>query len=122
MTPIKLTYKALNGLIFLRDSNDRITPDIDGLGGHWANGQCLAASCLPDSEGPTSIVIAQAAEAPKTEHLLFDGIVEFPSGFAVIDTVLDDVICEFPVAPGRHRVRLWTDGHKCTEILVFGLD
>lgn len=122
MTPIKLKYWARNGLIFFRDRDDRITPEIDGLGDHWANRQCLAAGCAPDSEGPTSIIIADSADAPKTDYLRFDGEIEFPSGFVQIDTVLDDVICEFPVQPGPHRVRLWTDGHPATEILVFGLD
>ncbi|MBK8456000.1 MAG: hypothetical protein IPL47_01875 [Phyllobacteriaceae bacterium] len=122
MTPIRLNYHARNGLIFFRDERMTATPEIWNPDGVWRNETCLAAGCLPDSEGPTMIVVADAAEAPKTNHLLFDGEIDFPSGFAVIDTVLDDVICEFPVAPGRHRVRLWTDGHKCTEILVFGLD
>ena len=122
MTPLKLKHHALYSLIFLADSIDKPTPAIDGEGHTWSNRTCLAASCLPDCDGPTTIVVADAADAPRTEHQVFDGDIEFPSGFAVIDTIMDGVICEFPVTPGPHRVRLWTDGHRGTEILVFGLD
>lgn len=123
MTPIKLSHRALYSLIFLRDSQNDWTPEIEpGDARVWSNRTCLAASCLPDCDGPTTIVVADAADAPRTKHQVFDGDIEFPSGFAVIDTIMDGVICEFPVTPGPHRVRLWTDGHPGTEILVFGLD
>lgn len=122
MTPIKLKHHALYSLIFLCDSVNKPTPAIDGIGRTWQNRTCLAAGCLPDCDGPTTIIVADTDDAPKTDHLVYDGTVEFPSGFAVIDTIMDGVICEFPVQPGAHRVRLWTDGHPATEVLVFGLD
>lgn len=123
MTPIKLVHRALNSLIFLRDAVENRIPPIDASQARfWSIETCLAASCVPDCDGPTTIVVADADEAPRTQHMVFDGTIEFPSGFAAVDTVADGVLAEFPVAAGTHRVRLWTDGHKGTEVLIFGID
>lgn len=122
MTPFKLQHYALYSLVFPCDSIDKPTPKTDGIGHWWLNRTCLAASCIPDCDGPTTIVVANASEAPKTDHLVFDGTVEFPSGFAAIDTIKDGVILEFPIVPGAHRIRLWTYGHPATDIHVFGID
>lgn len=122
MTPVKLTYFALNGIVAFRDAASTNIPEVTRDGVVWKNKTCLVAACQPDSEGSTAIVISDGQEAPQTNDMAFDGNLYFPSGFAVIDTVHDDVIAEFPLHPGLHRVRLWTDGHKDSELLIFGID
>lgn len=117
-----ITIPVLNSLIFIRDSKLEDLPEIDGLAAYWATKSCVAVSCLPDSEGETTITIGTGLEVGQKKSPLFDRKIETPSHAILVETVLANPILSAKVLGSQTRLRIWTNGHRATDSIIITLD
>lgn len=110
-----------NGLIFIHDGGEWTAPDVDGIGTFWRSDTCVVVSCLPHSEGATSIEVGESDEVRHSPHKIFDDWLDTPSGKIRIEGVEIDEITSFAVPAARTRLIIWTDGHKCSEFVSIGV-
>jgi hypothetical protein len=116
-----ISIPILNSLIFIRDSKLEDIPAIDGLSASWATASCVAISCLPDSEGRTVIAIADKMDRFPADHPLVDRPIDTPSRTVVVETVLADAVLSTNVPTSETRLRVWTNGHKATDVVTIAL-
>lgn len=117
-----ISVPILNSLIFIRDSKLENLPEIDGLTAYWATESCVAVSCLPDSEGNTTITIGSGAEVGQTKSPLLDQKIETPSHMILVETVVANALFSAKVPSPRTRLRIWTNGHRATDSVIIALD
>lgn len=117
-----ITAPILNSLLFVRDSKLEDLPDINGLGAFWATRSCIAVSCLPDSDGSTTITIGCGSEVGRPHAPLVDMKIQTPSRTVIVENVVGERILETGVPAEDTRVRVWTNGHRATDIVAIGLD
>jgi hypothetical protein len=117
-----ISVPVLNSLIFIRDSKLEDLPEIDGLTAYWATKSCVAVSCLPDSEGKTTITIGTGLEIEQKKVPLFDRKIETPSRTIHVETVLANTILTAKVSGPQTRLRIWTNGHRATDSVIVALD
>jgi hypothetical protein len=118
-----ISVPVLNSLIFIRDSKLEDLPEIDGLADfYWATRSCVAVSCLPDSEGKTTITIGTGLEIGQKKVPLFDRKIETPSRTIHVETVLANTILTAKVSGPQTRLRIWTNGHRATDSVIVALD
>jgi hypothetical protein len=122
MTPRSTSLKVLNSLLYIRDAQEEDLPDIDGRGAFWFTPSCVAVSCLPDCDGPTTITVGAMSEVAVGKKLLFDGRLETPSHRIIVETVLGNTVLEQNVPTAMTRVRIWTNGYRDTDKVEIGLD
>src|SRR4051812_5091617 len=113
---------VLNSLIYVRDSELEDLPEINGLTAYWATKSCVAVSCLPDSEGNTTITIGTGPEVAQNRSPLFDRKIETPSHTVLVETVLANTILCATVPRPETRLRIWTNGHRATDSVIVALD
>ncbi|HEY4140675.1 MAG TPA: hypothetical protein VGM57_04635 [Pseudolabrys sp.] len=121
MTPLSTNVKVLNSLLYIKDARQVDLPDIDGRGAYWFTPSCVAVSCLPDCDGPTTVAIGAASEMLASGKLIFDSQLETPSRRIVVETVLAKKILEQAVLDDATRVRIWTNGFRDTDKVTIGL-
>jgi hypothetical protein len=117
-----ISVPVLNSLVFIRDAESHNFPDIDGLSSYWATESCVAVSCLPDSEGETTISLASGSEVTRQSTALFDGEINTPSYGIVVDTVLGGKLFSASGLTAKTRLRIWTNGHRATDTIAIALD
>lgn len=117
-----INIPALNSLIFIRDAKLEDVPEIDGQAAYWASESCVAVTCLPDSEGETAIILGSGAEVGRRDTPLLDRVIASPSRVVLVETVLANKILSSDVQSARTRLRIWTNGHRATNILIIALD
>jgi hypothetical protein len=121
MTPLSTNLRVLNSLLYVRDARKVDLPDIDGKGASWFTSSCVAVSCLPDCDGPTTIAIGAASELEVSGKPLFDKALKTPSRKIIVETVLDEIVLEQAVSGDITRVRIWTNGFRDTDRVIIGL-
>ena len=121
MTPSSASVKVLNSLLYIKDARKPDLPAVNGRGAYWSIPSCVAVSCLPDCDGPTTITIAASPQVRVGEKLLFDSLLETPSRRIVVETVLGKAILEQDVPSDTTRVRIWTNGSRDTDQVLVGL-
>lgn len=123
MNTIAAHVAVLNSLLFIKDADTKALPKIDGRGSCWSTPSCVAVSCMPDCDGETEVIIGNSSEIlKKTEKLLFDGVLETPTGCVTVQTVLGEKILEQTVTTIRTRLQIWTDGFRDTAKVIIGLE
>lgn len=121
MMPSSTNAKVLNSLLYIKDASKTDLPAIDGTGAYWSVPSCVAVSCLPDCDGPTTITIGAVSEVQVSGKLLFDSRLETPSRRIIVETVLGKTILEQSVQNDMTRVRIWTNGFRDTDKVTIGL-
>lgn len=121
MTVLSVEWPVLNSLVFVHDASNEDIPEIDGIGGLWTTPTCVAVGCLPDCDGDTKIVLGPAKEAGTHKHLLFDGTVETPTRKLRVDTVLAETLLETDVLDTKTHLKIWTNGHRASDIAIIGI-
>lgn len=116
-----INWHALNCLIFISDPKSKDTPEIDGIGGLWTTSECVAVGCLPDSDGPTKITLGPVKEVGTHNKLLFDGAVKTPSRKLSVGSVLAETIIETDVPNTVTHLKIWTNGHPASDIVIIGV-
>ncbi|MBS4084113.1 MAG: hypothetical protein KGZ73_11225 [Rhizobiales bacterium] len=81
----------------------------------------LNISCLPDSEGDTSVVAGSVTEIKPDVSLVFDGVIKTPSKKLLVETILRTPIFEIDVDSALTKLSVWTDGHPGTGRIVIGI-
>ncbi|HYK23139.1 MAG TPA: hypothetical protein VEU75_00585, partial [Candidatus Acidoferrum sp.] len=115
--------RALNSLLFIKDTRTKDLPMIDGYGSIWTTSSCVAVSCLPDCDGSTEVVIGNPSDLQNTAgKLLFDAVLETPNKCVSVETVLAEKILEKDVPNATTHVRIWTDGFRDTSKVVISLE
>lgn len=120
--PITLARRVLNSLLFIGDQDAWEIPVIDGDASMWSTKSCIAISCQPDSEGPTTITVGRMQDVASPDGPLFDGHVETPNGKIGLFGVPGDRLLEMNVPTTRTHIRIWTDGWRDTETVVIGFE
>ncbi len=114
--------RVLNSLLYIKDARARDLPIIDGRGSFWSTASCVAVSCMPDCDGPTEVTIEYPLQSKNiVGELLFDAILDTPSGSIIVETVLAEKVLEQNVLGATTRVRIWTDGFRDTNKIKIGL-
>jgi hypothetical protein len=121
MTLQSVRLAVLNSLLFVADAQSDSLPEIDGIGAVWSTPSCVAVSCQPDCDGDTEVTIGSGRELEQSGKPLFDGRLKTPSGKIIVATVLREIVLERSVPTFETRVRIWTDGHQCTDRVIIGL-
>jgi hypothetical protein len=121
MTEAIFHVRVLNSLLYIRDAAASSPPEVDGNGAVWATTDCVVISCLPDSEGETEIRIGASPDRPIGTSLLFDGMLNTPNGEVLVENVLGQVIARRPVTQFAVHLRIWTNGHRATNIVVIAI-
>jgi hypothetical protein len=112
---------VLNSLLFIRDPKLVELPVIGGTSAAWSTTACVAVSCLPDCDGPTTITIDPIERIKSDDPLLFEGTLQTPSRKVIVETVLAEKILEMAVPCENSRICIWTDGRRDTKRIVIGL-
>jgi hypothetical protein len=121
MSVASTSVRAPNALLYVRDPTLSAFPEIDGKAAVWRTPSCLVISCLPDSEGPTTIAIGASDEISRDTSLVFDGELPSPSRVIIVETVMEDEVLRQSVVGSATRVRVWTNGHRLADNVVIGL-
>lgn len=121
MTVQSVDWPVLNSLIFVNDALNEDIPEIDEPSGLWLIPSCIAIGCLPDCDGSTKIILGPVHEAGTEKHLLFEGTVETPSRKLIVDTVLAETLLETDVPETVTHLKIWTNGHPASDIVVIGI-
>lgn len=122
MTVAATALEVPNSLLYVRDPALRTLPEIDGLTAEWHTPSCVAISCLPDSDGPTTIAIGPSREVGRDKALVFDHVLDTPSRELIIEIVPGIEVLRVDVPRRMTRVRIRTNGNRDTDNVIFGLD
>ena len=118
----RVAYEVPNSLLYIRDPALFVPLEIDGQGASWHSASCVAVSCLPDCDGPTTIAIGPSDEVGRDRVLVFDGEILSPSGSLIVETIVETELLRVVVPGESTRVRIWTNGHRDTDNVIIGLD
>jgi hypothetical protein len=122
MKAARIAFEVPNSLVYIRDPTLVDLPEITAQGASWHTSSCVAVSCLPDCDGPTTIVIGPSEEVGLDRRLVFDGHLPSPSRALIVETVVAQELLRVD-APGRTtRLRVWTNGHEGTDSVIIGLN
>ncbi|WP_421724228.1 hypothetical protein [Bauldia sp.] len=124
MKAVSTKVPVLNALVYFRDPASNDDPEIDGKKRPriWATSSCVAAGCLPDSEGDTEIVMGPSGDVTPDKQLLFDGSLETPSRRLIAELVVDREILRVEVPNTITHLQIWTDGTNASERITVGID
>jgi len=110
---------VLNSLVFVHDSSLEFNPDIDGMQPVWSSRTGVAISCLPDSDGETEIIVAEADPEPGAGLVcVFEGSIETPSGALVVEVLPHIRLFSIPAPSSKIVIRIWTDGFMDTRMVM----
>jgi hypothetical protein len=87
----------------------------------WSTSSCVAIGCQHEQDGPTRITLSSIAGPTPAESLIFDAVLNTPSGMVIVETVVCTRLLEQAVPSSQTRVRVWTDGRPWPDALVIGL-
>ena len=123
MNLIAAHARALNSLLFIKDTRTNDFPMIDGQGSVWTTASCVAVSCMPDCDGPTEVVIGNPSDIKNAAgKLIFDAFLDTPNKCVSVETVLAEKILEKNVPNATTHVRIWTDGFRDTSKVMISLE
>jgi hypothetical protein len=123
MNLITARARALNSLLFIKDTRTKDLPIINGQGSVWTTASCVAVSCMPDCDGPTEVMIGNPSDIKNTSgKLIFDAFLDTPNKCVSVETVLAEKIIEKKVSNATTHVRIWTDGFRDTSKIVISLE
>jgi hypothetical protein len=114
--------RALNALLFFRDSTIHDIPEIDGLATYWVSASCVAFGCMADCHGPTSVTVGPSSLIKPLARLVFDGQIQTPSHILRLDTVPNEKILETGVETVLTRVRIWDNGLRDSNVIAIGIN
>lgn len=113
------SVRVANSLVFIQDERLSDVPHIGRDAHVWRTSSSLAVSCLPDSEGETQLVLLEVQDAPSSGMVcIFDDEIETPSGWITVETLPDVLVFRAPAAGPSTRVRVWTNGHQASDVVV----
>ncbi len=121
MSRKEIEWPALNCLLFVSDPESEDTPAIDGKAAIWTTPECIAVSCLPDCDGPTKIILGAENDVGTHNKLLFDGTVLTPTRKLSVGTVLAEKLLEIDVPTTDTHLKIWTNGHPGSDIVIIGI-
>lgn len=98
-----------NSVVLLMDRSVGEIPD--AMSGRLvaATSTCVAVGTLSEHDGLTRITLADESAEGATDRLVFDGMLETPSGTLSVCSVLDEVVLQIAVQSARTRVHIWAD-------------
>ena len=98
-----------NGLFFVEDrAGGEIPESIAGLVSFTSS--CIAVGVLMGCDGETRVsLVSNACGAARSEALVFDGVIDTPTGRIAVFNVERDVLIEKRTAIPRTRVRIWAN-------------
>lgn len=115
-----IRFAPPNITIFVSDASGGIVPDfVDGKL-VLSTDTMVSVGCLPDVDGETTITLGSSAEVEPIQELVFDGLLETPTGKLVVSTVEDDEVVGTDVPSPETRVRIWTNRLSFPDEIVIG--
>jgi hypothetical protein len=122
MKAARIAFEVPNSLVYVRDPTLFDPPEITAQGASWQTSSCVAISCLPDCDGPTTIAIGPSEEVGRDRRLVFDGQLPSPSGVLIVETIVDEELLRVDVPGPTTRLRIWTNGHEGTDSVIIALN
>jgi hypothetical protein len=113
--------RPVNSLVFVSDTNGGEVPEWVRDGMVWSTSSCIAIVCYPEQDGPTDVILGNAAEVDPGGPPLFDGHLEVPNRTLVVSTVDQQTVMQADVLTPTTRLRVWTNHPRWPDKVTIGV-
>jgi hypothetical protein len=86
-----------------------------------SNGAAISVPCQYEEDGETELVVGPAAEVPRLDREVFDGVIPTPSGEVLFSDAEVTTLMTYPARTSKTRIRIWTDGSTLPDRIVVGI-
>jgi hypothetical protein len=109
---VDVSVSPPNSLVLIGDASGDL-PDTMGDDLVSATANVVAVGTLAETDGKTQIrVIETGSSEHRPPKLVFEGVLQVPSGRLTVQSVLGEVYAERPIARGRTRVEIWVNDDR----------
>lgn len=122
MTTSSIKVAPPNSLVLIGDVQRGEVPEkVDPESGFGSTDSCIAAACLPDMDGETTIKLGLAGEVDPGRRPAFETILSTPTQTVAVMTIEWAVLLKTGVPASSTRVRVCTDRAKWPSNILIGL-